>query len=322
MFISKLLCGTAIVLVSAAVAGSAGAKESFKTFDPTGSTSTYAAGIDASGTVAGYYYDSQSVTHGFLRTSDGTIMSFDPPGSTETQVTGINDKGEIAGSYRDGSGTWYSFVRAADGTVTKFNPTSGNEPGMIGINAREKVAGWYTSDGGQQAGFVGSPGGRIKQLTVEGDAINSKGVVTGTDGTEGFVRSPSGKMVTFKAPNNPGLTVPTAINDSNVVGGFGSTVCGRSHGFSRSAGGNVTTVEPSGAELSKVLGINDKGDMTGAYYSGGYHGFVRSHNGTYKSFDISGDTYGTFSQGINTKGEVTGEYWDSSGLPHGFVGTP
>ena len=67
---SKLLCGAAIVLVSAATAGSASAKESFKTFDPKGSIYTFAAGINASGTVAGYYEDSTGVTQGIIYLTD------------------------------------------------------------------------------------------------------------------------------------------------------------------------------------------------------------------------------------------------------------
>lgn len=318
---SRLLCGAAIVLVSAAVAGSADAKQSFTTFDPKGSIYTFAAGVNGSGTVAGYYEDSQGVTHGFVRTSDGTITSFDPQGSSLTEATGINDKGEISGWYRDGS-TYYSFVRAAGGTITAFNATKGNEPGMVGLNEKGRVAGWYTMGGDQTAGFVGAPGGKIRQLTVEGVAINKKGAVTGMDGLEGFVRSPSGKTVSFEAPGNPYTTVPTGINNPGVVAGYGETICGISHGFSRNTGGSLTTIDPPNSEATQVLGINDMGAMTGYYYYGGYHGFVRGHDGSYKSFDVPGDTYGTYPQSINVNGQVAGGYRDVDDVQHGFVGTP
>lgn len=319
---SKLLCGAAIVLASAATAASASAKESFTTFDPKGSIYTFAAGIDASGAVAGYYEDSAGVMHGFLRMSDGKITVLDPKGSTLTEATGINAKGEVAGWYRDESGTFYSFVRGTDGTITKFNPTQGYEPGTIGLNGKGKVAGWYTMNGDQTAGFVGAPDGKMKQLTVEGVAINTRGAVTGLDGSQGFVRSPSGKMVTFTGVDDPNTTIPTGINESGVVAGYSDTVCGISHGFSRGAHGDVTAIDPPDSEYTQVLGINDKGAMTGTYYYGGYHGFVRDAGGAYTTFDVPGDTDGTYPQSINTRGEVAGGYRDVNDVQHGFVGTP
>src|ERR1700722_10193373 len=209
MLRSKLLCGAAIVLVSAATAGSASAKESFTIFDPTGSISTYAVSVNGSGTVAGYYEDSSGVMHAFLRTSDGAITAFDPEGATYTEALSINANGDVAGWQRDRSGTIHSFVRGTHGTITKFNPTKGNQPGAIGLNANGNVTGSYMN-GSQEAGFVGAPGGKIQQLTVEGVAINTKGVVTGVDGSDGFVRLASGKTTTFVAPGNPRSTVPTS----------------------------------------------------------------------------------------------------------------
>jgi len=320
MLRSKLLCGAAIALVSAATAGAVSAKESFTTFDPTGSIYTYAAGINTSGTVAGYYEDSKGVTHGFLRTSDGTITAFDPKGSTLTEATGINANGDIAGWYRDGGGTYRSFVRAADGTMTTFNPTKGYEPSMIGLNANGKVAGWYAMFGNQKAGFVGAPGGKMKQLTVEGVAINGKDVVTGVDGSQGFVRSSSGKTVTFVGPGSPDTTTPTSINDPGVVAGYDETICGISTGFTRDSSGAVTAVSPPNSYYTWVMGINDKNALTGYYYYGAYHGFVRDGSGAFTTFDIATD--GTYPQSINTKGEVTGGYRDSNDVLHGFVGKP
>jgi len=322
MLRTKLLVGAAIVLVSAAAAGSANATGSFTTFDPKGSLNTFAAAINASGTVAGYYMDSSRQTHGFLRTSDGTITAFDPKGSTYTQALSINAAGEIAGWYRDVYGTFHSFVRAADGTITEFNPTKGYEPSTIGLNADGKATGWYTTPGNQEAGFVGSPGGKIQQLSVEGVAINSKGVVTGVDGTAGFVRTAMGKITTFAAPGGARTTIPTSINDSGVVGGYGETVCGIATGFARDKSGGLTTVAPPDSSYSEVMGINDKDTVTGTYYYSGYHGFVRDAGGAYTTFDVPGDADGTYPQSVNTKGEVTGGYRDGNDVLHGFVGTP
>jgi len=314
--------GAAIALVSAVTAGSAGAKQQFTTFDPSGSIYTYAASINTSGTVAGYYEDSRGVMHGFVRASDGTITTFDPTGSTSTGVASINDNGDVAGWYRDSSGTFSNFVRASDGTITTFQATEGYEPYALGLNAKGKVAGWYMTNDGVLSGFVGMPERRITQLTVEGVAINSGGEVTGTDGSQGFVRTPSGKVTTFTGPNSPGTTVPTSINDSGLVAGYDRTGCGTAHGFSRSANGDATAIDPPDSEYTMVSGVNGKGALTGSYYYGGYHGFMRSPDGTYKTFDVPGATNGTYPESINANREVAGGYYDSDDRLHGFVGTP
>jgi hypothetical protein len=63
-------------------------------------TVTYA--INPMGTIAGYYFDSNTVTHGFVRATDGTFVTFDAPrggtGPYQGTFTGaINPAGGITG---------------------------------------------------------------------------------------------------------------------------------------------------------------------------------------------------------------------------------
>ncbi|HEX4079382.1 MAG TPA: hypothetical protein VHX61_10990 [Rhizomicrobium sp.] len=84
-------------------------------FDPTGSTGTYASSIGNDGRTTGYYIDGSGAAHGFVRAGDGKIMSFDPPGSTGTYGQAIDsspaDKNAIAGFYDDSEGLADGFVR-------------------------------------------------------------------------------------------------------------------------------------------------------------------------------------------------------------------
>jgi hypothetical protein len=318
---SGLLCGAAIVLASVAMTQAASAAGSFTTFDPKGSIATMATGINTAGTVTGYYNDSKGMTHGFVRTSDGTITTFDPKGSVATEALSINQNGEIAGWYRDKSGTFENFVRSASGSIMTFDPSKGSPLGAIGINANGMVTGSYQAGNGM-AGYVGMPGGKLTKLTVQGVAINSKGEVTGVDGTQGFVRKPSGTTTTFAGPNSPNRTEPTSINNSGVVAGFDQTICGLSFGFARTPDGTVTQVDPAGTDYTQIYAINSSDTVAGTYYDGGYHGFVQESGGTYTSFDVPGASQGTYPQGINDSGTVAGWYRDGSSAPHGFVGTP
>src|SRR5438132_11169562 len=117
----------ALVVSLAGTAAIAGA--TYTTFKPNGSTDTQVRAINDKGAIAGYYYEGNTASHGFVRAGNGKITSFDPSGARFTYVTGIHDKGVTAGSYLDGTGE-YGFVRAADGTITTFatgDPNSIND---------------------------------------------------------------------------------------------------------------------------------------------------------------------------------------------------
>src|SRR5215813_2405400 len=70
--------------------------------------STYVPGapppsINPTGTIAGIYGapSPNFVTHGFMRSPDGTLTTVDFPGASQTEVLGINPAGAIVGDYSD-----------------------------------------------------------------------------------------------------------------------------------------------------------------------------------------------------------------------------
>jgi len=64
--------------------------------------------IDAAGDVAGWYYDSSSIQHGFLIMGKKAI-SIDYPDAEYTVVEGINDNGYLSGQYESSSGVITGF---------------------------------------------------------------------------------------------------------------------------------------------------------------------------------------------------------------------
>lgn len=67
-----------------------GASQVITTFDPPGSTGTFANSINGTGTIAGWYTDSAGVGRGFVRASDGSIATFEVLKSRDTVGSGIN----------------------------------------------------------------------------------------------------------------------------------------------------------------------------------------------------------------------------------------
>src|SRR5690242_7757108 len=128
-----------------AVYGTAAAKEphaAYTTFDPPGSVDTEVYAVNGKGVAAGYYYDGNRYSHGFVRNSDGSIDTFDPSGATFTYVSGINAKGAITGSWLDATGL-YGFVRASDGTIKTFAARGAGITDPTGINDQGTITGYY-----------------------------------------------------------------------------------------------------------------------------------------------------------------------------------
>ena len=116
-------------------------------------------------------------------------------------------------------------------------------------------------------------------------------------------------IVTFDAPGadtTPGDyngTYPSGINALGVIAGSYQSTDTVFHGFLRSPGGKFTTFQAPGADTTagsyngtSPSAINDLGVITGSYYdaSGFSHGFLRSPDGKFTSFDVPGvGGYGT-----------------------------
>jgi hypothetical protein len=89
----------------------------FSTIDVPGATSTFAAGMNSRGDIAGDYRDASGKFHGYLL-SDGVLTTFDYPGAVYTDARGINARGEIVGAYkRSGERRvdFHGYLRTRDG---------------------------------------------------------------------------------------------------------------------------------------------------------------------------------------------------------------
>lgn len=126
---------------------------------------TWPVAINDSGFVAGYFYDSNSVTHGFLRNPAGTITTFDPPNSGGgTRVTAMNNSGLLIGIYTGQDRQQHGFVRAIDGTFSDVplpaygaNPPQNAMPASIDDNG--DIAGSFLGSDGVSHGFLDPAGG-------------------------------------------------------------------------------------------------------------------------------------------------------------------
>jgi len=332
----KILGSVAVVLSTLFLSLIVSAQEArMITFDAPGADTktgdyngTYPSGINAWGVVTGSYVDTKDVVHGFVRSAEGKITAFEAPGADTTpgsfngaSPSAINDLGAITGSYSDANGLYHGFLRSSDGKVTTFDVSGAGANGTfpIGLNLEGVVVGYALDSNYLFHAFLRTSDGKIYAFV--GPNSCDTGTSTGCYGNE------------VTAINSWGTSVGNFMdNRGNFVG----------HGLIRRADGKLTTFEAPGAGTGTdqgtscpgcASGLNQWGAIAGIYTDSNnvYHGFLRSPNGDFTTFDAPGAGTGSYEgtgcpsdcpTSLNDSGAVMGTYIDSNFVYHGYLRTP
>ncbi len=242
------------------------------------------------------------------------IVKFDVPGAGTASGQGtfpisINDLGVASGNYVDAT-TEHGFLRAADGTFTTIDPPGSAYTAAVGLNLEGAITGYYLD-----SSFVA---------------------------WHGFLRTPDGKYTTFDAPGAgavPGQfqgTLPDNINLFGEISGYLQEANNAFECFVRTPDGTFTTFLPPGAGTAAFQGcamftqgaLNDVGATAGYGVDANFvdHGWVRTRDGKFTTFDVpgagTGGGQGTIPAGINLGGTVPGWLIDEDVVFHGYVRTP
>jgi hypothetical protein len=117
------------------------------------------------------------------------------------------------------------------------------------------------------------------------------------------------------------------INDEGEITGYFLDTNNVFHGFLRSPAGKFTSFDAQGADTAAndfngtlPVAINDAGAITGTYYDANNvaHGFLRSREGEFTSFDVP-DSTATIPIGLNLESAVVGYYVDQNSVFHAFL---
>ena len=290
MFINLLA-----VLISLPLIGTvaqAATIEVLETFDYPGTgNQTLPQKINERGDVVGVFLDSNGVSRGFVRFSDGSFSApiVDPNDTVGfTEARGINNSRTVAGDYFGSDGNIHSFFLSG-GTFTEYDVPGAPGTNLLSINESGDFTGGFDPDGsGIFLAFVGV-GGTITSWNVP-DAIS-----------------------TFAYDIN---------NSKHLVVGYYVDVSGITHGYDRDANGALHfPIEPSGSTASVLFGVNNRNWVVGRYAdsSGVTHGLFFMTPGDFLTFDFPDSTF-TSLNGISSQGVICGRYVDASGIAHGFLG--
>ena len=277
-------------------AANSGSIEVITTFDYPGTgNSTLPQKINERGDIVGEFIDSNGVTSGFVRFSDGSFSApiVDPNDTVGfTEGRGINNSRTVVGDYAISDGNNHGFFLSG-GTFTEYDISGAATTVVLGINDAGDFTGGDDSSGTLQA-FI-SVGGTITSFSVPGAL----------------------QTLAYEINNSNELVVGYYIDSSGIV-----------HGYYRDATGTLHfPIDPSGSTATVLFGLNDKNWVVGRYGdgSGATHGLFFVPPNRFFTFDYPGSTF-TSLNGINAQGIIVGRYVDASGIAHGFLarvtGTP
>jgi uncharacterized membrane protein len=259
---------------------------SFITIDVPDAIANWGAnGINDSGDIVGTY-DKVTKNSNIFIYSGGSFTTIDV---YHAWGNGINNSGAIVGQYLDDSNWPHNFLYAGGSFIPIDVPGATSNWGAKGINDYGDIVGSYGDDTGRP-GFLYS-GGIFTPINVPG----------AVDGC---------------------WTVPMGINNSGaIVGTYNLPDAPGTHRGFLYVGGTFTQIDVPGADGTDVNGINDFGDIVGAYYDAvGGHGFLYSR-GIFTTIDVPGAVYGA-AYGINNSGRIVGYYVDTIQGRHGFEASP
>jgi hypothetical protein len=309
-------------------------------------------GIVADGSILGWYIDSSTVYHGFLRSPAGGLTEFDAPGAGTgsgqgTFPSGINSALAIVGFYADANGAFHGFLRSPGGTFTTLDAPGAGTGAFQGtqgenINSKSEIAGDYIDSNSVFHGLLRSPGGDYTTYDAPGAGTGAgqgtfPSALSGLTDTEattgncvdannvyhGFLRSADGSFATFDPPGSVQTLVVGLSSNETVAGEYIDST--GLHAFLRTTDGTITSYDVSNSNFTGANNIDAEGAITGAYFDSNNvsHGYMRAPDGTVAVFNVpgagTGQDQGTSANDINSTGQITGDYVDSSGVNHGFV---
>ncbi len=256
-----------------------------------GSSSTYPSEINNRGEIVGYYADSGGLYHGFtLLNGQFTALNF--PGAADTYTSGINDLGEIIGAYLQ-NGTLHGFL--FDGTAYSTIDFPGSDyTGPASINNLGQIVGIYAS--------------------------------TGSNVLHGFSFK-AGVFTTIDFPGSNPSNYLNQVNNFGVIAGGYIDANSAYHGFVYNAG-TFTAINFPGAANTTVTGINDSGELAGAYcdatacpfFTPGPQKYFTKINGQFETVDVpSAGEISNLNLELNNAGQLVAAYQDSIGNAHGAV---
>jgi probable HAF family extracellular repeat protein len=312
-----------VVVVSLLFSGAAMAQTTYHAFIWSAATgmqdlgslggTSYALGINASGTVVGYYISVETEVRPFVWTQSGGMQDIGTLGGQGGVASGINDAGEVVGWANTASGQVHAFRWNAKNGMKDLGTLGGISSSATAINKLGQVTGSSTKRGNKvshaflwsaKTGMtdLGAPAGQ----TTIAFGMNDTAIVVGeftlsTTIDHAFLRNRH-TLIDLGTLFGEGESAAIAINDSEIVVGNSDDLA-----FMWTRAGGMQDLGPLGTNGSSADAINSLGVIVGSYEltSPTIHAAIWTAPNQIQDLGVLGGTYST-ATGINDSGQVVG----------------
>jgi uncharacterized membrane protein len=266
----------AIGLVLAGSSRMSAQSEAFATIEYPGARATWAWQNNNRGDIVGQFTDARGSTHGFLRRG-GQFVAIDVPGAIRTVAQAINARGDIAGAYVTPDGNTHAFT-LRHGVFRTVDFPGADVTLAYGIDNDGNIAGMYMlPDDTIHYGFVAFASGGF--ITLDYPAPYAMACALGMNNhvVTGHILEPGGAYRgyvwadgSFTMVDVPGATsgqlydgVAGMSLSGDIAGNYTDSTSKQKGYFLRE--GRFRTVDVPGSVRTRILGINDHGEIVGMY---------------------------------------------------------
>jgi probable HAF family extracellular repeat protein len=239
-----------------------------------GGTESAAYGINESGQIVGYAFNSAQKRRAFLYTN-GQMRDLGTLGGPQSTAFAVNDTGQVVGvseinGFQDSRAFWYDGTTMRNLGTLSGGTGAGSYSAAYSINNSNQIVG-QTSDGGQRIAFIYQNG----QMQFVGtpyafdtaDDINDAGRIVGSEYVgDGITKSYllNGTQVTYIETLGGRASYAHAVNSSDQVVGEAEYSVNNifKHAFLYS-NGQLRDLNAFGAPQSFAYDINDAGQIVG-----------------------------------------------------------
>ncbi|HEX4084191.1 MAG TPA: hypothetical protein VHY22_04715, partial [Chthoniobacteraceae bacterium] len=290
----------------------------FQSLDVPGGKSTVCVGVFGDN-IAGTYFDSKNVEHGFVLTGTNKYVTLTYPapeksGTTNTVISGVYDR-KVFGSYyfntysTSGPAAHPFIYDISQGSYTNL-PALGTGLDFAGIHGDQVFA--YNPRNGEPYG----------DESVVFDVANDTATDFSVPFVEGF------KMIQSSSQIALGVSGSTYVgiyeNETGATLGFLSSGTDylpveEPNSFNPGSQSSISPIPELGTQPASIDGL---GNVVGNYWdaSSVEHGFVYDTNNVWTTVDVPSATY-TSAAAIYS-GTLVGSYSGTDGNVHGFIATP
>jgi probable HAF family extracellular repeat protein len=298
------------------------------------SNSSYPAGINDRGEVAGYYCTDSRAKRAFLY-RDGAMADLGTLGGNEACARDINNSGQVVGEARNAEGDWRAFLWDSVNGMRDLGSLGGATSTAYAINESGQVVG-YSQVGSAQHAFVYADG-VMSDLGTRGYHqsgafdLNDQAQVVGilmaeSDEASAFIYD-DGILTDLGSPLLSGSQA-WVINDAGLLAGHSWGPGGDYRSFLYAAGTVVDLGTLDGFPKTYVYGINDSGQLVGSVTDATgtvSHAFVYTGGVLLDLNDLlvsgHGWEYLTAAYAVNSGGQIAG-YGRINGQYRAFLLTP